>query len=193
MPRKKQTNEPDQNELTSSSDPNPDQDQAVDLQVDDHANDDILTSASRLIGGAAKPLSRNQRYKQNKKAKEAAKGEDFSTIIITIMTLALSAWSVPDELKPNEDELQAFSVPATRMLLRHVPITSKLSADALDAIGMIGAMSAYYARTRKAWTKYQETKTPRIEEDQPIGSIPDDGFPSGARAFTPAEATHENA
>lgn len=195
MPRKKNQ---DQNVSTFSDDQNPDQDQPidqVDIQVDDHSNnDDLLTSASRLIGGVTKPLSKNQRYKLNKKAKEAAKGEDFSTIIVTIMTLALSAWNVPDDLKPNDDELQAFSVPATRMLLRHVPITAKLSADALDVIGMIGAMSGYYARTRKAWTKYQESKAPKINEGQPIGgTILNDGFPSGARPFTPTteEAQHD--
>jgi hypothetical protein len=110
--------------------------------------------------------------------KGGANADDFSTIIITLITLALSAWSAPEELKPNSDEIDAFSVPATRMLLRHVPIAAKMSQDALDALGMIAALSAYSVRTRPAWNKYNEarkvkpedlpTNTPMVEKDDPF-------------------------
>jgi hypothetical protein len=66
----------------------------------------------------------------------------------------------------SEDETQAFSVPVTRLLLRHVPLTSKLSQDALDVIALVGGFSAYYVRTADGWKKYRVTKVPAsIEEN----------------------------
>ena len=123
-------------------------------------SDDLLASAARLVGSLPPQpkLSKGARYRANKKAKQAANSDDFSAIIVTLLTLGLSAWAVPEILKPNEDELNAFSVPATRLLLRHVPLASKLSADALDLVGMIGALSGYSLRTRLEWAKYNEAQ-----------------------------------
>jgi len=138
----------------------------VEIEIESQAeNDDLLTSASRLVGGISltnqkrpNKLENDRKYRERKKTRGGVSAEDFSTIIITLLTLALSAWSAPNDLKPNEDEINAFSVPATRMLLRHVPIAAKMSQDALDALGMIAALSAYSVRTRPAWSKYNEER-----------------------------------
>lgn len=127
--------------------------------MEDHEEGGILDQASRLLNNSMPEvkLSKNQRYKANVKARKqatAANAEDFSAIIVTMLTLILSAWPAPDDIKPNDEEINAFSVPVTRLLLRHVPIISKFSADALDALGMIGALSAYYVRTNPARKKY---------------------------------------
>lgn len=140
---------------------------AVELEVDEHTEDvDLLAKATQVLSGGME-LSRNQAYKQRRKAKETAKVEDLQTTVVLILTLALSALTIPEDLKLNEDEKQAFAVPATRLLLRHVPLASKLSADAIDIIGMIGALSAYGTRTRAGWQTYREAKAAQATSPRP--------------------------
>lgn len=189
MPRKK-------NQSAADLDSNPESDQpenAVEIEVESQSeNDDLLTSASRLVGGVSmsnmkrpNKLENDRKYRERKKSKGSANAEDFSTIVITLLTLALSAWSAPADLKPNEDEINAFSVPATRMLLRHVPIAAKMSQDALDAIGMIAALSAYSVRTRPAWNKYNEDRKAKqaleTETQSAAVVVPDDPMRYHAR------------
>jgi hypothetical protein len=149
-------------------------DNIVEVEIDQNqGGDDLLQSASRLVNSIPKRdrmLKRESdaRYRANKKTRiGSASDEDFSTIVITLLTLALSAWQPPADIKPNEDELQAFSVPVTRMLLRHIPIAKKMSADMVDIVGMIGAISAYYVRTGEAWKKYNEARAIKATQDHP--------------------------
>jgi len=149
----------------------------VTLEVDKHSEkDDLLTSAARMLGGASERPNKKEndrKYRERKKNKVSANAEDFSTIIVTLMTLAIAAFNVPDDIQPDNDEMQAFSIPATRLLLRHFPLANKLSADMLDVIGMISALSAYSMRTRSAWA----LRTPKKTEPATIPPfVPDDPF-----------------
>ena len=185
MPRKKKNPNPLPDEDESNYLGEVEENDPIDVKVDDQAgSDNLIASAEKLLGGvkstdterAEKLRGYREKYKAKKKG---STNEDFSTIVVTLLTLALSAWNVPADLKPNGDEVNALSVPATRMLLRHVPITAKLSADALDVIGMIGAMSAYYARTNPAWRKYNEERRVKAEAElqEQNSGIDSAGFP----------------
>lgn len=164
-PKSQPPTDPNENESSYS-----DNASVVETVIEEHresAGLDILAQATQAL--EAPKLSKGQRYKANLKARKTAQADDFQTIIATLLTLVVSAWSAPEGLKPNEDEVNAFSVPATRMLLRHVPIASKLSQDALDIIGMVGAISSYYARTSDAWRSYRlaqaENRRQKAEEE----------------------------
>jgi len=172
------------NELPFSEGQSPNDD-SVPLEVEEHDTGGILSQASQVLAGVTPKLSKNQRYKQNKKARANASTEQLSDFIITLLTLILSALVIPENLKPNEDEINAFSVPATNILLRHVPLASKLSQDALDVIGMIGALSAYYIRTRDAWLAHNATRQtqPQTVTPESVTNIPqDDPFAFHPRA-----------
>ena len=82
------------------------------------------------------------------------------------VTLALTAWSVPDDLKPNDEEVNAFTVPLTNILLRHIPITGKMSQDTLDLIAILGAGGLYYRRTSKTWTAYNAQRAKEKQAEQ---------------------------
>lgn len=141
----------DENESEFSEVQNPD---PVEVDIEEQNGGGILEQANRILNQPAAKTIYNRRYKAKKQAQSA----DFSNVVVTLLTLIFASWDRPSDLKPNEDEINAFSVPCTKMLLRHIPITSKLSADALDVIGMIGAASAYYVRTREAWTLYNQAR-----------------------------------
>lgn len=154
----------DENELTSLEESaNP---ETVETDVQEHSeksNDFLKRAAANLGGLTEKKLSKTQKWKNSKKARE----EDFSSQIVTLLILVISSLNMPDEVKPNDEEIQAFSVPATKLLLRNVNVTGKLSQNALDAIGMVAALSAYYVRTSSAWRKVNEERRAKNESEKP--------------------------
>jgi len=98
-----------------------------------------------LISQASKPQPEKKPTKAQEK--EAADlGEDFPTIFTSVLALAFSALAMPEEIKPNKDELGAVSYHATRILLRHIDVTNKLNADALDVIGILSTGAGWYMR-----------------------------------------------
>lgn len=72
--------------------------------------------------------------------------EDFSLLVVSIITLVVTFWKVDQRVKPDSSEIEAFSNHLSGILIRHLPISNKLSADALDIIGMFAVLSGYYAR-----------------------------------------------
>lgn len=174
MSRKPKPKDPEESALEFSEDQNLD---PVEIEIEEQKGGSILEQADRLLN--KQPVTKtiyNQRYKEKRKAKS----EDFSNVVVTLLTLILAAWDRPSDLKPNEDEIGAFSVPCTRMLLRHIPLTAKLSQDALDVIGMVGAASAYYVRTKDAWSIYNQAREKMQAQEQTriavAQSIEDDPF-----------------
>lgn len=153
---------PNGNELTSSTSGD---DSIVKTVIEEHktSGDDLLTLASQSLQSlpVGKNHQKNANYKANLKARKAAvtsaNQEEISTIVITLLTLIISGLNIPSNIKPNEEEVNGFSVPVTRLLLRHIPVVSKLSADALDIIGILGTISAYYIRTGDDWKTYRAT------------------------------------
>lgn len=81
------------------------------------------------------------------KAKKAKANQDeFNSLVIAVLTLTVSFANMRPEIKPNESELSVFSNHLTGILVRHLPISKGLSADALDVIGIFAVVSGYYAR-----------------------------------------------
>ena len=66
------------------------------------------------------------------------------------------------EIKPNESELGVFSNHLTGILIRHLPISKGLSADALDIIGIFAVVSGYYARVSPELRRPQPKATPTL-------------------------------
>jgi len=155
-------------EKPAASDPGPGPDldadiNAVDVEIDERPEIKDEGPLKGLLARAAQNLtgqtpSKRTRTRKTKASK--ANKEDVSTLLITLLTLGVSAWNVPPDVKPNGAEISAFSVPLTNILLRHVNLTGKLTRDALDVISMIAAGSAYYARTAGAWSALNKQKQP---------------------------------
>lgn len=135
-------------------------------------------SASLNQPQAQKGKSRTTQWRESKRAKSGAQAEEVTTFVITVMTLLLSAVQMPPDLKPNDDEIGAFSVPATKLLMRHVNLTGKLTQDALDVIGMVAAISAYGVRTGAAWKNYRAAKdAEKAALDSGMANAPVEGAP----------------
>lgn len=86
-------------------------------------------------------------------------------MVATIFMLGVAAWSIPDDLKPTEEEVNALAQPATRILLRHVDLSGKLTGDALDAVGMLVVISGYYVRTAAMWRQYRAIRKEATEAE----------------------------
>jgi hypothetical protein len=151
------------------------------VQIDERPDDlkeenplkGLLSRAAQNLTGAT-PSKRGRPSKKTQASK--ANKEDVSTLLITLLTLGVSAWNVPQEVKPNDAEISAFSVPLTNILLRHVNLTGKLTQDALDVISMIAAGTAYYARTSNAWRALDDKKKNKNPIPATFDNINDDPF-----------------
>ena len=82
----------------------------------------------------------------SKAKKSKANQDEFNSLVIAVLTLGVSFANMRPEIKPNESELGVFSNHLTGILIRHLPISKGLSADALDIIGIFAVISGYYAR-----------------------------------------------
>lgn len=135
--------------------------------------DNLLLSASQNLSGQQKGSSRTTEWRKKKRSATTEQQADVTNFVIMLLTLILSALQIPGDLKPNQDEINAFAVPATKMLMRHTNITGKYSQDALDLIGMIAAISAYSVRTNAGWKQYrlQEAAKRAAMQDQSVGDV----------------------
>jgi len=106
--------------------------------------------------------------------KKTAINDEFSTLVIAVLTLILSFSNMPDPLKPNQSELSMFSNHLTGILLRHLPISGKLSADSLDIIGIVAVCSGYYARIAPEIKNLKpgDTPPPPPPPTRPTGPTP---------------------
>lgn len=108
--------------------------------VEDHADQapaDGLTESARK--------SREWRAKR-KGAGSASEREEVSTLILTVFVLGVAAVDVPEEVKPERDELAAVAERLTNILARHNLLLGKLSGDALDVVAIIAVGAGWYSR-----------------------------------------------
>lgn len=124
---------------------------------------------------------------RGRKAKTAA-ADEFSVLVVSVLVLILSFSNIPDEIKPNEDELSIFSKHLSGILIRHLPISSKFSQDSLDIIGIVAVTSGYYARVAPAIKTYQKQipQPTKTNPQQPQESAP--VVVDALRAVNPAAA-----
>lgn len=88
--------------------------------------------------------------------------EDFSVLVVAIVTLSVSLWKADPRVKPDSNEIDLFSNHVSGILLRHLPIDNKLSADALDVIGIFAVVSGWASRV---YIFQQQTQT--VDATQP--------------------------
>jgi hypothetical protein len=106
--------------------------------------------------------------------------EDFSVLVVSVVTLLVTFAKVEERIKPNGDEINLFSEHLSGILLRHLPINNKLSADALDLIGIMAATATWYSRVHD-----QLAKSAPILETVPTRA---NGHAGGEIPITPIEA-----
>lgn len=88
----------------------------------------------------------DQRIETRGRKKKTAVADEFSTLVVALLTLGVSFANIPEQVKPNQSELAIFSNHLTGILIRHLPISNKFSADSLDIIGLVAVCSGWYAR-----------------------------------------------
>lgn len=99
---------------------------------------------------------------RGRKSKDAGR-EDLKTLSIALLTLVMSLGNIPQDIKPNDSEIGIVSHHLTGIMIRHLPINGKMSADALDIIGLIAVMSTWYARVQPALNQRRAQATPPVQ------------------------------
>lgn len=176
MPRKKKTaspneNENEENESTSS---NLEENQVIE-EIEAHEEKSqsdfsfggVLDRARENLasGLTEKPRATGKRY-VSKRDRETQ--ENLSSLVVSLFTMLVAAFNFPEDVKPNDADISGFSIPATRIILRHVNIAKGLTEDVIDAIAMIAALSAYWMRTSAAWAVHSTERAARVSQDAAI-------------------------
>ncbi len=140
---------------------------------------------SNGISGAQEKFGTDGKQKRARKPWVSKEKRDeqsgrIATLVTSIFIMLVAGWQVPDELKPSEEEINAVSGFSTSILLRHVDISGRLTADVIDVIGIIGITAAYVTRTSVAWRNYRLTQEANkavplpqeVKQDEPIITTP---------------------
>jgi hypothetical protein len=94
--------------------------------------------------------------------------QDFTNMLAGVLALVVTAVNLPPEVQPDSDELKGVSYYAVRILIRHFPINNAMSADALDTLGILSILSAWYMRVApfliKTSKKPKQQKAPQAPE-----------------------------
>lgn len=131
----------------------------TDIQANTSDNEaDSLGFGARLREQLTRIVSDDNEVSQPEKRKtKGASSKEFNTLIVAFLTLGVSL-SFPPQIAPEHDEIKLFSDHLSGILLRHLPISGKFSADALDLIGLLAVSTAYYARVAPAIAEMRETR-----------------------------------
>lgn len=177
--------------LNADSDLNSAESSEVSINLESQGGQEESSFLSRLKDATKKvALSDDESPRietRGRKAKTAA-ADEFSVLVVSVLVLILSFSNIPDEIKPNEDELSIFSKHLSGILIRHLPISSKFSQDSLDIIGLVAVTSGYYARVAPVIKTYQK-QTPQPTKTNP--QQPQESAPvvvDALRAVNPAAA-----
>lgn len=180
MPRLKKSkpqNEPNPSEPGTTNPANPNgagldlEASAIDLNIEDHTTDPAPDDEPGLLSKLRRAAEKSGLFDEEEpgrietrgRKKKTAAQDEFNTLTIAILSLALSLTPMPETVKPNDLELSQFSHHLTGLLIRHLPISGKFSADALDIIGLIAVLSGWYARVSpeiKSLKPKPQTATP---------------------------------
>lgn len=142
----------------------------VDVEIENHVPPKNEFSVSRLIErasenlGGENPEAEPPKKRGRKPYVRPNQREDISSLVVSLVTLAIASLDVPEQIKPNEAEVTGFSQYATRIFLRHVDISGRMTADMLDAIGLIAVLSGWYARVSPELHAWRKMKRPSVNE-----------------------------
>ncbi len=96
-----------------------------------------------------KPAEKEKKDGRGRPSKSKSSGQDdLASLSVALITLILSLSNIPHDVKPNDSEVTIFSKHLTGIMIRHLPIAGKFSADGMDIIGMIAVLSSWYARVQ---------------------------------------------
>lgn len=148
----------------------------VAVDIESHGNQpeadtwqEKLKRASERVGLFDEEDS-TERIETRGRKKKGAVQDEFSTLVIALLTLAVSFANIPEQVKPNQSELSIFSNHLTGIMIRHLPISNKFSADSLDIIGLVAVCSGWYARVApeiKNLNKPSDAPPPPRKKDDP--------------------------
>lgn len=93
-----------------------------------------------------------------------------ANLVVSLFTMVVAGLRIPDDIRPNEDEIAAFSGFGTSILLRHFPLKSKLSRDALDIIGMFSILASWYGRVGPRIREYRAAAAQAQPQPESKGS-----------------------
>jgi hypothetical protein len=152
------------------------------IQVDGQAQDESQGFGSllkRARAGLKETFTADESpARKNKKASQSTR-DDFSLLVVSVVTLAVALSKMEERLKPEKNEIELFSNHVSGILLRHLPINSKLSADALDVIGIFAVVSGWYARVQVLQQVEQQPVY------QPLQQVPVNGKTQAAAYRSP--------
>lgn len=80
---------------------------------------------------------------------------DVSNLTVSIITFAVASLNMPEDLKPDDDEIDKIAYHSTSIFLRHFPLKNKLSRDSIDAIAIVMVASSWYRRVSPQLRAYQ--------------------------------------
>jgi hypothetical protein len=147
------------------------------LEIHDEAQPSLVDKARGILGGGIESLqdklgTGEKATKQKKKwvppEKRKEQEGNIATLITSLLIMIVASLNTPDDLKPNEDEINAVSGFSVSILLRHVNISGRLTADVIDVIGIVAVSAGYWARTSKARQAYTLAQAEKI-----ISSVPE--------------------
>jgi hypothetical protein len=145
----------------ASSQANNDPGGAVEVEIESHGETSEPGGFGGLLSRATNALRDNDAPKKSAKVAKSSR-EDFAVLVVSVVTLLVTFAKIDERVKPNGEEINLFCEPFARILLRHLPINNKLSADALDIIGMMAATAGWYARVHDVIPASREA-APRAE------------------------------
>lgn len=185
MSRKKRTSEnSDSGAIPSTSDSAPEP-QVVETLIETHeAAPESLSLVERAkrkltdLGheaiasdepGSDKKEPRWKKYQRGKKERQDKQQADIGTLVSTILVILIALWSVPQEIKPTNDEVDQFSDHLAGIIYRHTPVGA-LSEDVLDLVGMAAVVGVYLTRTSEARRAIAKTRReqPELSTTRPI-------------------------
>lgn len=94
----------------------------------------------------AEPPAKKKWNKYTPKAKQEETRTEFATLVSTIVVLGVLAWKAPDSVKPNGEEINAVSYHLAGIITRHIDISSAMTKDVLDTIGILAVSASYLTR-----------------------------------------------
>jgi len=148
-------------DLNSGASSQANNDRGVEVEIESHGETIEPGGFGGLLSRASNALRDSDAPKKSNKLVKSSR-EDFAVLVVSVVTLLVTFAKIDERVKPNGDEINLFSEPLARILLRHLPINNKLSADALDIIGMMAATATWYARVHDVIPAAREA-APRAE------------------------------
>ena len=103
--------------------------------------------------------------------------DEFTSLVFTILTIALSFSGIPPELRPFDDEVNSLAYNIGAIIARHIPAIGNIPPDIINLMGITGILGVWYQRVAPELKRMQAervgTQAPRkIEAKSPNGHKP---------------------